>query len=135
MSTVHASATAAVVAFAVGLTVGCGAQPEAVTSTVTAESTTTVTTTEAVDSPAKTAPSASRSDCIKVPDVEGKNHQYAQDTMQAAGLYMLAEEDATGQGRMLLLDRNWEVVSQSPAAGKCVKEDTTITLRSKKIGE
>jgi beta-lactam-binding protein with PASTA domain len=72
---------------------------------------------------------------IKVPDVEGIDHQLAQDTMQAAGLYNLAEEDATGQGRMLLIDRNWTVVSQSPAAGSMVSEDQTITLRSKKDDE
>ena len=39
---------------------------------------------------------------ITVPDVVGKDHQLAQDTMQAAGLYSLAEEDATGQGRLLI---------------------------------
>jgi hypothetical protein len=55
--------------------------------------------------------------------------------MQAAGLYALAEEDATGQGRALLFDRNWTVVSQSPSAGSKVSDDTTITLRSKKDDE
>jgi hypothetical protein len=78
------------------------------------------------------AESASR---ISVPNVVGENHQYAQDTMQAAGLYVLDEEDATGQGRMLVWDRNWVVVEQIPAAGTMVTEDTTITLRSKKDGE
>jgi hypothetical protein len=72
---------------------------------------------------------------IRVPSVVGKDHQLAQDTMQAAGLYNLSEEDATGQGRMLLFDRNWTVVSQSPKAGSRVSEDATITLRSKKDGE
>jgi hypothetical protein len=69
---------------------------------------------------------------IVVPDEVGKNHQAAQDDLQAHGLYILAEEDATGQGRMLILDRNWKVVSQSPASGTMVSEDTTIVLRSKK---
>ena len=32
---------------------------------------------------------------IRVPNVVGIDHQLAQDTMQAAGLYNLAEEDAT----------------------------------------
>ena len=72
---------------------------------------------------------------IRVPSVVGKDHQLAQDTMQAAGLYNLSEEDATGQGRMLLFDRNWTVVSQSPKAGSRVSEDATITLSSKKDGE
>ncbi|GAA2311256.1 hypothetical protein GCM10010402_83910 [Actinomadura luteofluorescens] len=72
---------------------------------------------------------------IRVPNVVGKNHQAAQDLMQAAGLWMLREEDATGQGRMLILDRNWQVVRQSPKAGTSVAPEATITLYSKKIGE
>jgi hypothetical protein len=55
--------------------------------------------------------------------------------MQASGFYLLHEEDATGQGRMLVLDRNWEVVSQSVTAGTSASTDTAITLYSKKIGE
>lgn len=73
--------------------------------------------------------------CIVVPDVVGQDHQLGQDTMQAAGLHRLDEEDATGQGRLLLYDRNWTVVSQRPAAGTCVSDSTTILLRSKKDGE
>ena len=69
---------------------------------------------------------------VVVPNEVGKNHQAAQDDLQAHGLYNLSEEDATGQGRMLILDRNWKVVAQSPAPGTKVAEDATITLRSKK---
>lgn len=72
---------------------------------------------------------------ITVPDVVGEDHQLAQDTMQAAGLYLLHEQDCTGQDRALLWDRNWVVVQQSPAAGSEVGADTTITLCSKKDGE
>lgn len=61
--------------------------------------------------------------------------QDAQDQMQAAGLFSLREVDATGMERLLVLDSNWEVVSQSPEPGKRVSEDRTITLSSKKIGE
>lgn len=70
-----------------------------------------------------------------VPDVVGMNHQLAQDTLQASGFYLLVEEDATGQGRMLVWDRNWEVVSQSVAGDTIAPIDTAITLSSKKIGE
>ena len=70
-----------------------------------------------------------------MPDVVGVNHQLAQDTMQAAGFYNLTEEDATGQGRWLIFDRNWVVVSQQPKGGSGAAPDTTIILRSKKIGE
>jgi len=55
--------------------------------------------------------------------------------MQAAGFYLLEEEDATGQDRLLLLDRNWTTVKQRPAGGKCVTDDTTILLSAKKDGE
>ena len=55
--------------------------------------------------------------------------------MQAAGFYNLTEEDATGQGRLLINDRNWVVVSQQPGGGTRAAADTTIILRSKKIGE
>jgi beta-lactam-binding protein with PASTA domain len=72
---------------------------------------------------------------IAVPDVVGMDHQLAQDTMQAAGLYNLSEEDATGQDRLLLWDRNWTVVEQNPDAGTMVSEDQTIMLASKKDGE
>jgi hypothetical protein len=79
------------------------------------------------------APGTARS--AVVPAVVGVNHQLAQDTMQAAGFYYLLEEDATGQGRLLINDRNWVVVSQSPAGGTTAPLDTKIVLRSKKIGE
>lgn len=69
---------------------------------------------------------------ITVPNEAGKQHQAAQDDLQAHGLFNLAEEDATGQDRLLLVDRNWKVVSQSPAAGTKVPEDAAITLSSKK---
>ncbi|WBQ05415.1 PASTA domain-containing protein [Kribbella sp. CA-293567] len=80
-----------------------------------------------------TPPQESRS--AVVPNVVGVNHQLAQDTMQAAGFFYLTEEDATGQGRLLVSDRNWVVVTQSPEAGTTAAVDSKILLRSKKIGE
>lgn len=70
-----------------------------------------------------------------VPAVVGLNHQLAQDTMQAAGFFYLTEVDATGKGRLLVNDRNWVVVTQSPVAGATAALDTKIVLSSKKIGE
>ena len=72
---------------------------------------------------------------IRVPNVVGMDHQLAQDTMQASGLYMLAERDASGQGRLLVYDRNWTVVRQSPKPDARVSEDRTITLYSIKDDE
>lgn len=114
-----------------------GAQPT-VTATATVTATTTVTATPTVSAPVGSAqPSAARPSVQAgvVPNVVGLNHQLAQDTMQAAGFYFLTEEDATGQGRLLINDRNWVVVSQQPAGGTHAPADTKIILRSKKIGE
>jgi outer membrane murein-binding lipoprotein Lpp len=72
---------------------------------------------------------------IVVPNVVGLDHQAAQDALQGEGLWILDEQDCTGQDRLLLFDRNWEVVSTDPPAGTAVSEDATITLCSKKQGE
>jgi hypothetical protein len=104
------------------------APPPAVTVTAPAPSTSPLPSTAAT-------PAAPPVKLIKIPHVVGVNHQTAQDTMQAAGLYNLREQDATGQGRLLIWDRNWVVVRQSPPGGRRVKPDTVITLFSKKIGE
>jgi beta-lactam-binding protein with PASTA domain len=97
------------------------------TPTTTTPTTTTASTTTAA--PVKTAKTCT------VPDVVGMVHQTAQDTMQASGLYVLAEQDATGQGRLLINDRNWVTTAQTPAAGEVVDCGTTVTLSAKKIGE
>lgn len=125
---------------------GCGSENG--TTTVTERQTTTVIR-EAPDepdarstaSPDDAGDSAPEPDQetgggdIVVPDVVGEDHQLAQDKMQAAGLYNLSEEDVSGQDRSMLIDRNWEVVEQQPAAGTRVNEDATIILRSKKDDE
>jgi len=72
---------------------------------------------------------------ITVPNVVGLDHQAAQNAMQGEGLYNLDEKDCSGQDRLLLFDRNWEVVRTSPAAGSSVSEDTQITICSVKQGE
>lgn len=72
---------------------------------------------------------------VKIPNVVGMNHQDAQDTMQAKGLYTLSEKDCTGMDRMLVLDSNWTVQKQTPAAGRRVKKDAKITLCSVKSDE
>ncbi|MFI7467463.1 PASTA domain-containing protein [Nonomuraea sp. NPDC049646] len=70
-----------------------------------------------------------------LPDVTGMNLQAAQDKLQATGFYVLDDQDATGQGRLQVFDRNWKVVRQSPAAGKHISTSTLITLYAKKYGE
>ena len=70
-----------------------------------------------------------------MPNVVGLDHQAAQNALQGEGLYLLDERDCSGQDRLLLFDRTWEVVRTDPAAGTKVSEDTTITLCSVKQGE
>ncbi|WP_245887126.1 hypothetical protein [Umezawaea tangerina] len=70
-----------------------------------------------------------------VPDVMGMVHQDAQDAMQASGLYVLLERDATGQGRLLINDRNWTTTGQMSGPGEVVDCGTTVTLSAKKVGE
>jgi hypothetical protein len=137
------SATMIIVVVAAAVVAGCGSSGSGTTTVVTV-----VKEAPAAQTPAKQDAAASTSSDslvddqgtggstgsgrVRVPDEVGKNHQAAQDDLQAHGLYNLAEEDATGQGRMLILDRNWKVVAQSPAPGSMVSEDATITLKSKK---
>jgi hypothetical protein len=70
-----------------------------------------------------------------VPRVVCMDLQTAQDTLQATGYHNLGSEDATGQGRAQLVDRNWVVVGQSERAGSSPPADTRIVLRSVKYGE
>jgi PASTA domain-containing protein len=71
----------------------------------------------------------------RVPNVVGMNHQAAQDRLQASGFHNLRERDCTGRGRLLLFDRNWRVVRQSPAAGRRVSTKRAITLCSVKYSD
>ncbi|GLZ43107.1 PASTA domain-containing protein [Actinokineospora sp. NBRC 105648] len=78
------------------------------------------------------APPSASVKSATVPNVVGMVHQDAQDAMQKAGFYYLTEEDATGKGRLLVDDRNWVVVEQTPAAGAVVPQSDKVVLRSKK---
>ncbi|MFD8498645.1 PASTA domain-containing protein [Amycolatopsis sp. NPDC059657] len=102
------------------LLAGCGARDGQTPSGVTTE-----------NAPAKQQ-TTTQVALITVPDVSGMNHQQAQDTMQAAGLYNLREVDGKGLGRALVVDNNWVQTGQSPAAGTKVAPDTVITLTAVK---
>ena len=62
------------------------------------------------------------------------NLQAAQDLIQTQGVFYSRSEDATGAGRMQILDRDWVVVDQQPAAGEPIGEGDAL-LYVKKIGE
>jgi PASTA domain-containing protein len=92
--------------------------------------TTALTTTTTASTPASGNSSPAK---IAVPNVVGKDLQTAQDTMQAAGLYMLRSHDSTGRNRSQVLDSNWMVTDQTPAAGTKVDADQLIDLGAKKF--
>src|SRR3954454_11933411 len=71
----------------------------------------------------------------RVPNEIGRNHQAAQDDLQAHGFFNLRERDCTGRGRLLLFDRNWRVVRQSPRPGARVSVNRAITLCSVKYSD
>jgi len=95
-----------------------------------------VATTNAPTSSVPAAPAAqpSQAALVLMPDVTCMNLQAAQDRIQTAGVFFSRSEDASGAGRMQVLDRNWTVVSQSPPAGTPIGEGDAM-LSVVKIGE
>ena len=62
----------------------------------------------------------------RMPDVVCMDLQAAQDEIQDHGVFFSKSEDATGQGRRQLWDRNWVVVAQTPAAGEPIGEGEAV---------
>jgi hypothetical protein len=65
----------------------------------------------------------------------GKGLQTAQDDAQAQGFYNLASHDASGRARHQILDRDWKVCFQAPAAGTTASSDSTIDFGVVKLDE
>lgn len=61
-----------------------------------------------------------------MPDVRCKNLQAAQNSIQAAGVFFSRSDDATGAGRLQVVDSNWIVVSQQPAPGELIGEGDAV---------
>ncbi len=72
---------------------------------------------------------------LEVGDFVGMDLQRAQDSAQAGGIYNLDSTDVSGQGRQQLLDRNWTVCAQTPAAGSTMSADDTLTFDTVKSSE
>lgn len=81
------------------------------------------------------AAAAAVSETFKMPKVVGMNLQDAQDLLQSLGSYAMDQQDASGQGRLQLLDRNWTVCSQDPAPGTKTDISEIVTLSSVKLDE
>lgn len=101
-------------------------QPIAESQTSSDAPTTIATTAESVEVPvnpttAQSSPAPAVAPAL-MPNVVCLDLQQAQDTIQAAGVFFSRSDDATGQGRAQVMDRNWIVVAQTPAAGAPVGE-------------
>ncbi len=81
------------------------------------------------DSPARVMP-----ETFVMPDYRDWVLQDAQDDLQSVGSYVMNQEDATGT-RNQLIDANWKVCSQAPAAGTTANIADIITLWSVKLAE
>ncbi|MFJ2241004.1 PASTA domain-containing protein [Streptomyces sp. NPDC087859] len=77
---------------------------------------------------------ASEAESATLPNLVGRDLQTAQDEAQAAGFYVLDDQDASGQNRLQVYDRNWTVCSQEPEAGRH-PTDTPVTLFAVKDDE
>ncbi|WP_405585430.1 hypothetical protein [Streptomyces sp. NBC_01190] len=70
-----------------------------------------------------------------VPKLTGMGLQAAQDAAQSAGFPNLTSHDSAGRGRTQLLDRDWKVCSQKPAAGARASTATRLDLGAVKESE
>jgi len=78
---------------------------------------------------------AIESETFLMPKVVGMNLQKAQDLLQSLGSYLMDQTDASGLGRLQILDRNWKVCAQAPLPGKNTPITTIVTLASVKLTE
>lgn len=99
------------------LAVGCASPASTPQSTVPA-----INATHTAEEQAETA---GAKEAI-MPDVVCHNLQTAQDEIQAAGVFYSRSEDASGKGRAQIMDRNWIVVSQTPAPGSPIGEGDAV---------
>ncbi|MGW5386700.1 hypothetical protein [Nocardia sp. NPDC003963] len=87
-----------------------------------------------VPQPVATETAARATTRVPMPAVVCMNLQAAQDLIQTAGVFYSRSEDATGQGRRQVVDRNWVVVGQTPMAGALIGEGDAV-LSVVKVGE
>ena len=82
------------------------------------------------------SPAPSSASVVKaVPDLIGKGLATAETDAQAAGFGNIATHDASGRGRLQILDRDWKVCSQAPPGGRSASTATQISLGVVKLGE
>ncbi|WNI14172.1 PASTA domain-containing protein [Actinacidiphila sp. ITFR-21] len=70
-----------------------------------------------------------------VPDLVGKGLQSAQDVAESAGFRRLTSHDSAGRARHQIIDQDWKVCSQKPAAGTRASTDTKLDFGTVKLDE
>jgi hypothetical protein len=112
--------------------------------TVTVTQTATVTATATSTQTVTASPQASAGEqvdprptveTVPMPDYTGMNLQEAQDRLQVLGVYILDQEDASGRGRVQVIDSHWYVCRQDPVPGAMISSATKVTLWSVKNNE
>lgn len=81
------------------------------------------------------SPTTGTTSAASVPDFIGKGLQTAQDDAQAAGFSNLSSHDASGRRRIQILDRDWKVCFQTPAAGSTASSGSRIDFGVVKLDE
>ena len=82
------------------------------------------------------SPATSSAPVVKaVPGLTGKGLATAETDAQAAGFSTIATHDASGRGRIQILDRDWKVCSQTPAAGTSASTASQLDLGVVKLAE
>jgi beta-lactam-binding protein with PASTA domain len=81
------------------------------------------------------AATSSKAETKTIPNLIGKGLQTAQDEAQSAGFYNLDSHDSLGRDRNQILDRDWKVCTQTPAAGKTAPTDTKLDFGTVKLDE
>jgi hypothetical protein len=112
---------------------GGGGTPEA--QTTPTEDASVSTPTPSPTDVADTASADAAPVAFSMPDVVGMNLQEAQDSLQALGSYLMDQQDASGAGRVQVIDSNWQVCTQDPAAGTDADATTIVTLGAVKLDE
>jgi beta-lactam-binding protein with PASTA domain len=102
--------------------------------------TVTVSTTPSPSSPtgASTEKASQGNTDWVMPNEVGEVLQDAQDAIQGVTdnpFFYTASHDALGKARFQVLDRDWQVCSQSPSAGTSFNQDTDITFDVVKLWE
>jgi hypothetical protein len=126
------------IAAAMMLTAACGSSTTAPTTVTAQPSTVTVRetpTAAAAPAPAlvpeQAPPATVAASSWTMPNLVGKDLQAAQDAIQALTddkVFFSGSTDLTGESRMQINDRNWQVCTSTPPAGTDFTAETSVSF-------